>query len=74
MPATLRRLRGTPDTIRDQLQKASVKALQDEKVRMILASQAAIAVGNTSDEFRDFIRLEAARYAKIVAVTHLQLQ
>jgi tripartite-type tricarboxylate transporter receptor subunit TctC len=65
---------GTPAAILDRLQKASVEALKDEQVRAILASQAAVGVGNTSDEFRDFIRAEAEKYAKIVAVAHLQPQ
>ncbi len=65
---------GTPADILERLQKASVEALNDPKAREILASQAAVAVGNTPAEFRAFIRAEAAKYARIVEVTHLQIR
>lgn len=65
---------GTPQPILDKLQKASVEALRDEQVRKILESQAAIAVGNTSQEFKKFILDEAARYKKIVEITHVKIQ
>jgi tripartite-type tricarboxylate transporter receptor subunit TctC len=65
---------GTPQPILDKLQKASVEALKDEQVRKILESQAAVAVGNTSEEFRKFILDEAARYKKIVEITHVKIQ
>ena len=65
---------GTPAPILAKLQKASVDALKDEQVKSILASQAAVAVGDTPAEFHDFILAEAAKYKKIVEVTHLQLK
>jgi tripartite-type tricarboxylate transporter receptor subunit TctC len=65
---------GTPPEILDRLQKASVRALKDPQVLAILASQAAVPVGNTPAEFSAFIRAEAAKYARIVDVTHLQLK
>jgi tripartite-type tricarboxylate transporter receptor subunit TctC len=65
---------GTPLAILDRLQKASVEALKDEQVRKVLTNQAAVPVGDTPAEFREFIRAEAAKYAKIVEVTHLQLK
>lgn len=65
---------GTPPEILDRLQKASVAALKDPKVQSILASQAAVPVGDTPAEFRAFIRGEAAKYARIVEITHLQLK
>jgi tripartite-type tricarboxylate transporter receptor subunit TctC len=65
---------GTPSAILAKLQKASVDALKDEQVKSILASQAAVAVGDTPAEFHDFILAEAAKYKKIVEVTHLQLK
>lgn len=65
---------GTPQPILDKLQKASADALRDEQVRKALESQAAVAVGNTSAEFRKFILEEAARYKKIVETTHVKIQ
>jgi tripartite-type tricarboxylate transporter receptor subunit TctC len=65
---------GTPQPILDKLQKAAVEALKDEQVRKILENQAAVAVGNTPAEFRKFILEEAARYKKIVEITHVKIQ
>ena len=63
---------GTPPEILEKLQKASVEALKDPEARKILANQAAVPVGNTAAEFRDFINAEAVKYAKIVESTHMQ--
>ena len=65
---------GTPPNILDRLQKAAVEALKDPQIERILESQAAVPVGNTPAEFRAFIRTEAAKYARIVDITHLQLK
>jgi len=65
---------GTPQEIIDRLQKASVEALRDPQVKKILESQAAVPVGDTPAEFHDFIRAEAAKYARIVVITHLELK
>jgi tripartite-type tricarboxylate transporter receptor subunit TctC len=65
---------GTPQPILDKLQKAAVEALKDEHVRKILAGQAAVAVGNSPEEFHKFILDEAARYKKIVELTKLKIQ
>jgi tripartite-type tricarboxylate transporter receptor subunit TctC len=48
--------------------------LKDPQVREILMTQAAEPVGGTPDEFRDFIRAEAAKYAKIVELTGVQMK
>ena len=45
---------GTPKPILDVLAKTSVEALKDPKVREGLETQAAVLVGNTPEEFRDF--------------------
>jgi tripartite-type tricarboxylate transporter receptor subunit TctC len=65
---------GTPPEILEQLQKASVEALEDPQVREILKNQAAVPVGDTPAEFREFIRSESAKYAKIVEITHLEVK
>lgn len=65
---------GTPAAVLERLHKASVEALKDGKVQQVLKNQAAEPVGDTPAEFGAFIRSEAAKYAKIVAITHLQLK
>jgi tripartite-type tricarboxylate transporter receptor subunit TctC len=65
---------GTPPEILEQLQKASVEALGDPQVKEILKNQAAVPVGDTPAEFREFIHSESAKYAKIVEITHLEVK
>ncbi len=65
---------GTPQPILDRLGRAAVAALKDPQVRDILMTQAAEPVGNTAAEFRDFIRAESARYAKIVELTGVKVK
>ena len=60
---------GTPQSILDRLAAATVASLKDPEVRDILTAQAAVPVGNTPAEFREFIRAESERYAKVVALT-----
>jgi tripartite-type tricarboxylate transporter receptor subunit TctC len=65
---------GTPPAVLEQLYKTSTEALHDAQVREILITQAAEPVGNTPEEFRDFIRAEAAKYAKVVQLTGVSLK
>jgi tripartite-type tricarboxylate transporter receptor subunit TctC len=65
---------GTPQSILDRLGKVAVAAVNDAYMRDILMTQAAEPVGNTSAEFRDFIRAESAKYAKIVEFTGIKAQ
>jgi tripartite-type tricarboxylate transporter receptor subunit TctC len=65
---------GTPQPIVDKLERAAVAALKDPQVRDLLITQAAEPVGNTAAEFRDFIRAESARYAKIVELTGVKVK
>jgi tripartite-type tricarboxylate transporter receptor subunit TctC len=65
---------GTPQPIIDKLAQASKAALADEKVKSVLGTQAAEAVGSTPGEFRDFIRAEAAKYRRIVELTGVALK
>jgi len=60
---------GTSQATLERLAKAAVAALHDPKLRDALETQAAVPVGNTPGEFRDFIRSESAKYAKIVELT-----
>jgi tripartite-type tricarboxylate transporter receptor subunit TctC len=65
---------GTSPAILEQLYKNSTQALEDGQVREILTGQAAEPVGNTPEQFRDFIRAEAAKYAKVVQLTGVSLK
>jgi SRSO17 transposase len=48
---------------------AAVTAPKDAQVRDVLMTEAAEPIGNTPSEFREFIRSEAAKYAKIIRLT-----
>jgi tripartite-type tricarboxylate transporter receptor subunit TctC len=65
---------GTSPAILEQLYKNSTQALEDGQVREILTGQAAEPVGNTPEQFRDFIRTEAAKYAKVVQLTGVSIK
>jgi tripartite-type tricarboxylate transporter receptor subunit TctC len=65
---------GTPQAIVDKLAQASAAALADPAVKAVLKTQAAEAVGNRPDEFRDFMRSEAAKYRRIVELTGVTLK
>ena len=65
---------GTPQPILDKVAKSAVAALKDSQVREVLIAQAAEPVGNTPAEFRDFIRAESVKYAKIVALTGVKVK
>jgi tripartite-type tricarboxylate transporter receptor subunit TctC len=65
---------GTPQAIIDKLAQASAAALADPAVKAVLKTQAAEAVGNKPDEFRDFMRSEAAKYRRIVELTGVTLK
>jgi tripartite-type tricarboxylate transporter receptor subunit TctC len=60
---------GTPQPVLDKLAAAAIGALKEPKVREVL--------GGRSDrpaEFREFIRSESAKYAKIVEITGITLK
>jgi len=65
---------GTAQPILDSLARSCVDILQDPQVQGVLKTQAAEPVGNTPAEFRDFIRAESAKYAKIVQLTGLKMK
>jgi len=65
---------GTAQPILDKLAKAAVAALKDAAVRDILKSQAAEPVGDTPEQFGQFIKDESAKYAKIVQATGIKMK
>jgi tripartite-type tricarboxylate transporter receptor subunit TctC len=64
---------GTPQPVLDRLASACAEILKDPKVRDVLEKQAAVPVGDTPAEFRDFMRAESAKYAEIVKLTGVHL-
>jgi tripartite-type tricarboxylate transporter receptor subunit TctC len=65
---------GTPQPILDKIAKVAVEALKDAKVREVLETQAAVPVGNTPEQFRDFIHEESTKYKKIVQLTGVKVK
>lgn len=65
---------GTSQAVLDKLAKVCVAALQDSQIRDAFKAQAAEAVGNTPVEFREFIRAESAKYAKVIELTGIRVK
>lgn len=63
---------GVAKDIIEKLRAATVKALSAPLMQERLAQQGAEAVGNSPEEFRAFIIAEAAKYARISAVTGIK--
>jgi tripartite-type tricarboxylate transporter receptor subunit TctC len=65
---------GTPATVLQRLHRATIEALRDAQVREIFLAQAAEPVGNTPAEFREFIRAEIAKYARVLELTGVTIK
>lgn len=59
---------GTDAQVIDILARSTISALNDARLREALETQAAVPAGLGPDEFDAFIRREAARYAKVLAL------
>ena len=57
---------GTPKDVIATLNKAAVEAMKDPGVVSKLSSQGAMLVGDTPDQFHDFIASETAKWAKVI--------
>ncbi len=57
---------GTPTAIVASLNKAATEAMRDPVVKEKLASQGALLVGGTPDQFRAFIDTETKKWAKVI--------
>ena len=57
---------GTPQAVIDRLHAEVVKILAQPDIKQRLASEGAVAVGNTPAQFDKFIRDEIAKWAKII--------
>lgn len=49
-----------------KLNEVAVQAMTDPAVKEKLAAQGATLVGNTPEQFRDFIAAETAKWAKVI--------
>ena len=64
----------TPPAAVAKLHAAAVEALHTPEVRDKLAEQGAIAVGNSSAEFRAYVKSEIERWGKVIAATGLKIR
>ena len=64
----------TPAPILARLQSAASQALNSPDVRERLASQGAIAVGNSSTEFQAYVKSEIERWGQVIAATGIKIK
>ena len=60
---------GTPKDIVQKINQALVKALQNPEVRERLINQGAEPVGNTPEQFGDYIKAELLKWSKVVKIS-----
>lgn len=58
--------KGTPQPVVNRLQQEIARALQQADVKEKLAAQGAQPVGSTPEKFREFMKQETVRWAKVV--------
>ena len=61
---------GTPAAIVSMLHGAVVKALRDPAVQAQLTKVGAVTIGNTPEEFRQRVRVDAAKWARVIKGMH----
>jgi len=64
----------TPAPILAKLQSAASEALNSPDVKEKLASQGAIAVGNSAAEFQAYVKGEIERWGEVIAATGIKIQ
>lgn len=60
---------GTPRPIVDKLYESVMTLLKDPEIRKLIVDQGAQIVGNTPDEFAEFVKADVARWAKLARET-----
>jgi tripartite-type tricarboxylate transporter receptor subunit TctC len=65
---------GVPRPIVDRLNRETRALLGDEAVKTALAPQGVVATPSTPEEFRDFLRAEVAKWAKVVQDTGAKVE
>jgi tripartite-type tricarboxylate transporter receptor subunit TctC len=63
----------TPGDVVSTLHKATAEALTDDTVRERLATDGAVPVGNSAEEFGAFIKAEHARWKKVIAAANIRV-
>ena len=61
---------GTPAAIVSMLHGAVVKALRDPAVQAQLTKVGAVTIGNTPEEFRQRVRVDTAKWARVIKGMH----
>src|SRR5262245_9689107 len=64
----------TPEAIISKIHTAAAQALQSNEVKDKLAAQGAIAVGNSSAEFSNYVRSEIERWGRVIAATGIKIK
>jgi tripartite-type tricarboxylate transporter receptor subunit TctC len=64
----------TPPAVVAKIYSAAVEALHSAAVKEKLAAQGAIAVGNSSREFSDYVKSEIDRWGKVIAATGIKIK
>jgi len=65
---------GTPRAIIDRLNVELVKILHAPNVLDRLASDGPIPIGNSPQEFADFIKAEQAKWSKVIREAHVRIE
>ena len=65
---------GTPRAVIDELNRNVIAVLKTPEVEKLFFEQGALPVGNTSEEFGDFIRAELAKWSKVAKSNNITLK
>jgi tripartite-type tricarboxylate transporter receptor subunit TctC len=65
--------KGTPPAVIEKLQKTTVAAINEATVKSRLSNEGAKPIGNTPEEFGNFIRAEHKRWGEIIKSANLSL-
>lgn len=65
--------KGTPPAAVEVLRKATVEAINDERIKERLANEGAQPIGNSSAEFGAFMRSESKRWSEIVKTAKIAI-
>src|SRR5215470_17254240 len=64
----------TPPAVIAKIHGAAVEALHSAEVKEKLAAQGALAVGNSSAEFSNYVKSEIERWGKVIAATGIKIR
>ena len=66
--------RGTPRALIERIHATAVASLQSPKVKVVLAENGAILIGNSPDEFARELRDEIAKWSKLAKAAGIRLE